>query len=160
MKIKVVDAKTYTALGGEIPPGVYTLESVESGTNAQNKAFHALLSEYWKSGAHSYQAKTFEDFRNQIKRSLGAGFESYVYAVIENGKAKILGAEKYQDIPEEVRKDPDLKQLVRGRLKSWSDYTKKERRQTMDALISEMRHVGVNTRKFQEILEGMDGLWK
>ena len=55
----------------------------------------------------------------------------------------------------EVRRDPELKNLARGRLKSWADYTKKERTETIDRLISEMHQAGVNSTKFSEILEGM-----
>jgi len=134
----------------------YTLEDAATGTTAQNKAFHALIGEYWKSGCHSYKADNFDDFRNQIKRALGAGFEAFVYAVILDGKPVILDAPTYQDIPPEVRRDPALKQLVRGRLKSWADYTKLERRETMDKLISEMMQAGVQTPKFYEILEGLE----
>lgn len=138
----------------------YILEDASCGTSAQNRAFHALIGEYWKSGQHSYDAKTFADFRNMIKRHHGAGFEAYVYAVIKNGKPQILDAKKYEDIPEEVRKDPMLKTMVRGRLKSWSDYTKKERRKTMDNLITEMIEAGVNTKKFTEIMQGMGAIFK
>jgi hypothetical protein len=160
MNVRIVDGSKYEPLGDSPAPGLYVLESLETGTNAQNRAFHALITEYWRSGCHSYPAKTFAEFRDMIKRSLGAGFESYVYAEIVDGKPRIQGAKKYEDIPESVRKDPDLKQLVRGRLKSWSDYTKKERRLTMDRLISEMHHVGVQTPAFMRILEGMEGLWR
>jgi len=135
----------------------YALEDAASGTTAQNKAFHALVSEYWRSGAHSYHAANFEDFRNQIKRHLGAGFEAFVYAEIDGGKPVIKDAPTYEDIPTAVRADPDLKHLVRGRLKSWSDYTKRERCDTLDRLIAEMQQVGVNTKKFMAILEGMEG---
>jgi len=160
VNVRIVDGSKYEPLGDSPAPGLYALESLETGTNAQNRAFHALITEYWRSGCHSYQATTFSDFRDMIKRGLGAGFESYVYAEIVDGKPRISLAKKYEDIPESVRKDPDLKSLVRGRLKSWSNYTKKERRLTMDRLISEMHQVGVQTPAFMRILEGMEGLWK
>jgi hypothetical protein len=134
----------------------YYLEDATSGTTAQNKAFHALITEYFKSGCSSYEAKSYDDFRNDIKRRLGAGFVAFVYAVIENGKPRILDAAKYTDIPLEVKNDPDMRQLIRGRLKSWTDYTKKERQATMDKLIAEMHQVGVTTKKFYQILEGME----
>lgn len=134
----------------------YLLEDATSGSNAQNRAFHALLTEYWRSGLHSYPAKSFEEFRNCIKRSLGAGFEAFVYAEIVNGKPVIKDAATYDEIPEHIRHDPDLKQLVRGRLKSWADYSKKERMETLDRLIAEMHEAGVKTKKFFEILEGME----
>ena len=127
----------------------YQLEDMAEGTGEQNRAFHALVGEYWKSGAHSYQAKTYEQFRDFIKRDLGAGFESYVYASPEGiKKAKTL-----EEIPDEYRRAP----YCLGKLKSWSKYTKKQRTETIDRLIAEMLQAGVNTRKFQEILQGMEG---
>ena len=125
----------------------YSLEDAAEGSLAQGKAFHALIQEYWKSGAHSYQCVTFDRFRDLIKRDLGAGFESYVYAD-ETGlhKAKTLA-----DIPESV---PVTHRM--GKLKSWADYTKKERREAIDRVIAEMMQAGVNSRKFTEILQGME----
>lgn len=158
-KIVVTEPGQYECLSLDQPePGLcYNLEDATEGTGAQNRAFHALVSCYWQSGAHSYQAKSFNDFRNQIKRSLGAGFEAFVYAEIVGGKPIIRDAATYAEIPEPVRRDPDLKQLVRGRLKSWADYSKRERIATIDRLVAEMIEAGVNTKKFHEILEGMSG---
>ncbi|HPB99956.1 MAG TPA: hypothetical protein PKW66_28810 [Polyangiaceae bacterium] len=144
----------------------YQLEDATSGTGAQNRAFHALLWEYYKTRLWSYQGSgynsgvTFDEFRNMIKRKLGAGFESFVYAEIVDGRPVIRDAKAYAEIPETVRRDPHLKELVRGRLKSWADYTKRERRTTMDALITEMIEVGVNTPHFREIMEGMEATFK
>jgi hypothetical protein len=135
---------------------VYNLEDAKHGTGAQNRAFHALIGEYWRSGQHSYTAKNFADFRNQIKRHLGAGFEAFVYATIDDGKPVIHDAATFDEIPAAVRHDPDLKKLVRGRLKSWADYRKKERIDTLNNLISEMLQAGVNTKKFYEIMHGME----
>jgi methionine salvage enolase-phosphatase E1 len=134
----------------------YNLEDAATGTDAQNRAFHALIGEYWKSGQHSYVAKNYDDFRNQIKRKLGAGFEAYVYVILENGQPIIRDAKLYDEIPAEVRADPEYRSLIRGRLKSWGDYTIKERRETMDKLISEMIQAGVNSAKFAEIMAGME----
>jgi hypothetical protein len=41
-------------------------------------------------------------------------------------------------------------------LKSWADYSKKERQMTIDNLISEMMQVGVSNKHFDEILRGME----
>ena len=157
MKIVVTAPGQFQSLSVEVPePGmVYELNNNEEGTDAQNRAFHALVQEYWRSGCHSYNATNIMEFRNMIKRHLGAGFEAFVYAVIENGKPVIRDAKTYEEIPEAVRIDPDLKKLVRGRLKSWSDYSKRERTETIDRLIAEMEETGVQTKKFYEILEGM-----
>lgn len=137
----------------------YEIEDISKGSGAQNKAFHALLLEYHKSGLHSYNGN-FKIFKDEIKKYLGEGFESYVYATIQNSKPRIKKATNYEDIPEYIRKDPDLKDMIMGRLKSWSDYTKKQRRETMDKLISEMRQSGVNSKKFEEIIGGMESVSK
>jgi hypothetical protein len=42
-----------------------------------------------------------------------------------------------------------------GRLKSWAAYTKKERKETIDRVISAMIQSGVQTKKFYEIMEGL-----
>jgi hypothetical protein len=49
---------------------------------------------------------------------------------------------------------------IMGKLKSWADYSKTERRETMDRLIAEMETAGVNTPKYREILAGMVDAWK
>ena len=140
----------------------YQLEDATSGTGAQNRAFHAILAEYYKTRLWSYQGSgynagaTFDEFRNLIKRKLGAGFESFVYAEIVDGRPVIRDAKAYADIPESVRSDPHLKELVRGRLKSFSDYTKHERIDIITRLITEMIEVGVNTKKFSVIMEGLE----
>ena len=124
----------------------YLLEDATTGTSAQNRAFHALVQEYWRSGAHSYNAQTFAQFRDVIKRDLGAGFESYIYASSEG----IKRVKTREEIP-----DGTPMRDILGKLKSWTDYTQKERRETMDRLIAEMETACVNTAKYREILAGM-----
>ena len=162
MKILILENTNYLVESKDKPiiGRHYSLEDSVSGTQAQNKAFHALITEYYKSGMHSYDKVDLKQFKKLIKKNLGAGFESYAYATISkiNGVYKPIMHDciKFYDIPIAVRLDPDYKQMIRGKLKSWSDYTKKERMKTMDNLISEMHQVGVNTKKFMEILEGME----
>ena len=144
----------------------YQLEDATSGTGAQNRAFHAILAEYYKTRLWSYQGSgynagaTFDEFRNLIKRKLGAGFESFVYAEIVDGRPVIRDAKTYAEIPETVRRDPHLKELVRGGRSAWAGSTKRERRDTVDRLIAEMIEVGVNTPHFREIMEGMEATFK
>jgi len=115
----------------------YNAEPAAEGTEKQNKAFHALLHEYWRSGCHSYNPRSYEDFRELIKLNLGAGIEEFCNFANADGTPCPEGRDDY-------------------RLKSWADYTKAERTSTIDNLISEMLQVGVNTRKFHEILDGME----
>lgn len=154
MRIVITGPGTYESITADVPdPGmVYQLEDATEGSGAQNRAWHALVSEYWRSGCHSYSAKSFDDFRNQIKRALGAGFERFIY--VTGDPPTIHDAAKLEDIPHGTPRN-----LIRGRLKSWSDYSKKERRESIDRLIAEMHEVGVQTKKFYSILEGMEG-WK
>lgn len=139
----------FIPVSGDLPEvgKKYQLEDVSEGTGEQNRAFHALCQEYWVSGLHSYPAKTFAEFREFIKRDLGAGFESYVYATPEGiKKAKTL-----EEVPEDFRNQ----KYCLGKLKSWSKYSKAQRIAAIDRLISEMIQAGVNSRKFGEILGGM-----
>jgi len=136
----------------------YYLEDAETGTNAQNKLFHALITEYWKSGLHpKYGGDDYSSFRDQIKRTLGEGFEKYVYAILDvtDGKAKIERVKTFEEIPEYIRLDPDMKEMIQGKLKSWSDYTAKQRKNCIDNLITDMDANGVNSKKYQEIMDGL-----
>lgn len=125
----------------------YQLDDIAEGSLAQGRAWHALAQEFWSSGAHSYNVKTFMEFRDCLKRDIGAGFESYIYAD-DTGIHKVKTLE---DIPETVDRAHKL-----GKLKSWAEYTKKERRDAIDRLISTMDQAGVNTRKYQEIIAGLN----
>ena len=129
---------------------IYTLEDAETGSGAQNRAWHALAQEYWRTGLHSYPSKTFAEFRDFLKRDLGAGFESFVYA-------SPVGVKKVAT-REEIPPEYNNSKYAMGRLLSWSDYTLRQRRETIDRLIAEMVQAGVNTPKFAEIIAGMEGM--
>lgn len=148
--------------GEELEPGrYYNVEPAFDGTSAQNRAFHALLSEYWRSGCHSYAAGSFDQFKDFIKRDLGAGFDSYVCIIRREHGYSWAEYKSREEIDQDiVARDSDGRPMIRGKLKSWSDYTKSQRRNTIDNLIAEMHQAGVNTKKFHEILQGMEGLWK
>ena len=53
------------------------------GTDAQNRAFHSLLGEFWASGLSSYES--YEDMRDTIKLRI-AGADEYIY--IDGGKIR------------------------------------------------------------------------
>ena len=108
------------------------------------------------SGCHSYDAKNFDHFRNFIKRDLGAGFERYRYVVESENGLEWGSCNTYSDIPKNVACDKYESPLAAGILKSWSDYTKKERKETIDRLINTMHQAGVQTNRFYEILKGME----
>jgi len=136
MKILITAANQFT--GASLKIGCYySVEPFDdSGTSEQNRAFHALISEYWRSGTHSYNAKNFQHFRELIKLYLGAGAEKYFSLVDSEGK------------PTEPK--------VSWRVKSWANYSKKERTETIDRLIAEMVQAGADSKKFHEIIDGME----
>lgn len=162
MKVLILENDQYACTSKELPEvGVeYYLEDATKGTEAQNRAFHALVREYWLSGLASYEDKSLLEFRDYIKRDLGAGFESYIYADILELPVMLKKVKKYDSIPKDIRdenrKNPD-RPIISGKLKSWSHYTKKERKNTITNLVHEMISAGVASKKFDEILEGIGG---
>ena len=140
---ELIEGRYYDAIEADLP------------TEKQNRAFHALLQEYWVSGVHSYNAENFKRFRDFIKRDLGAGFERYRYVEETESGLRWRASRTRQAIPKTVARDADGNPLIGGVLKSWGDYTKKERTETIDRLINTMIQSGVNSRKFDEIIEGM-----
>ena len=136
MKFLVTSPGTFSGCTLEVGK-YYNAEPAAEGTDAQNKTWHALLQEYWLSGCHSYKARSFEHFRALIKLYLGAGMEKFCNLVNADGS-------------------PCPQGRIDCRLKSWADYTKKERKESIDRLIAEMIQVGVKTRKFNEILEQLE----
>ena len=136
MRILVTGPNSFT--GDDLVVGEeFDCVPAEDGSDRQNRAWHALLQEYWASGCHSYKARNFLHFREIIKTYLGAGKEKYYSLFDEAGN---------------VLDEP----VIRWRVKSWARYTKKERKQAIDNLISEMIQAGVTTKKFDEILQGME----
>jgi hypothetical protein len=138
-----------------VPGKHYEIDRADTPTARQNRAFHALVQEFYASGAHSYNVSGFAEFRNCIKRDFGAGFASYKYVEETPFGLRWAECEKPGDIPETAARDKNGARLVAGKLKSWADYTKKERTETIGRLISAMTQAGVNSRKFDEILAGM-----
>ena len=108
------------------------------GTDAQNRAFHSLLGEFWSSGLSSYDS--FEDMRDTIKLRI-AGADEYIF--ILDGKVKhaktldeVVG--RYAEVP-----------------KSWTDFTRDERKEAIDMVIKEANLAGINSKKWDEIITGM-----
>jgi hypothetical protein len=155
MRILCTGPGTFT--GDELTEGRY-YEAVEADTptEKQNRAFHALLQEFWSSGAHSYNAKNFEQFKDFVKRDLGAGFERYRYVEETGDGLRWNSCRASQGVPETAARGANGVPLIAGVLKSWAKYTKKERKETIDRLINTMHQAGVQTNRFYEILTGME----
>ena len=165
MKIKITELSdtigTFVVEGKETPVvgALYELEDWDDPTAKQGRTFEALVGEYWRSNAWSYPSSgyrpglTLFEFRNQIKVKLGPGFEKVIYINRDTGFWEECA--KPSDLPDYIKNSPDKAKLAYGRLKSRSDWTKKELRNTIDNIVTEGNQVGVNTKKWNEILEGM-----
>ena len=108
------------------------------GTDAQNRAFHALLGEFWVSGLSSYES--YEDLKDSIKLKV-AGPDEFIF--IKDGKVRrsktLEGVEgRYAEVP-----------------KSWADFTRDERKEAIDWVIKEANLAGINSKKWDEIIKGM-----
>ena len=115
----------------------YTLEDATSHTDAQRKAVHALIQEWFKSGLWSYDTLDFAEFRNYVKRDYGVGF-------IKVSRKSLGIKNSHLYLPDEIEV-----------LKSFSLYTKKEVQSFCDNIINAMIHAGVDTKKFHQIIDGM-----
>lgn len=158
MKILILPGEKYQPCSTDKPKDGfwYNLEPAEEHTDSQHKTAEALITEYWKSGIHpKYGGDEYSTFRDKMKRDLGAGFASYIYADIVNKKPKIFDVKSVEEIPEHIRLDPDMKSMIRGKLKSLTRYTKKELANFIDNLLNDMVAAGCNSKKFQEICQGL-----
>lgn len=110
------------------------------GSEEQNRAWHSLIREYWLSGCSSYQS--YEDMRDSLKLKVG-GAKEYIYLTDKQHTVKSIDeipkGNKYVEIP-----------------KSWTDFTRDERKEMIDFTIREMIEAGVNSKKFDEIILGME----
>ena len=109
------------------------------GTDQQNRAFHALLGEYWKSGLSSYES--YDDMKDTIKLRI-AGADEYIF--IDNGKVR--HAKSLEEVKGRYAEVP----------KSWADFTLEQRRDAIDEVIREATVAGINSKKWGEILQGME----
>jgi len=111
----------------------------QPGSEEQNRAWHSLIQEYWKSGCGSYDS--FEDLRDQLKLRI-CGAKEYIYLTDRQHTVT-----RIDDIP------PSVPYIAVP--KSWRDFDKSDRKDMIDTTIQEMMEAGVNTRKFEQILMGL-----
>jgi hypothetical protein len=122
----------------------YYLEDATTGSLAQGRLFHLLIKEWDVSGCCPWSSLDLKAIKDQVKLHYGQGFESYLYW---NGE-KIVKVSVFEDIPKDIR---DNRNRCFGKLKSWADYTMKQRRDCIDTLILKMIESGVNSPRFNEI---------
>jgi len=126
------NAGGYITLTAELPK--------KHGTDEQNRTLHALVGEYWRSGCSS--DASFDDIKTRIKLE-SAGALYYIYLTDKQHVTPTL-----EDIPKGAR----YVEIP----KSWIDFTREERTLAIELLINEMIESGVNTKKFDEIMGGIE----
>ena len=159
IKILITGPGTFTTKSRDLPVEgqEYILENALDGSSAQNKATHALIQEYFKSGCYSDNANTWLELKEFLKRRIGEGFETFLYFDKDDVASGLQESKLYLDIPEHIRKSKNRTSFIKGKLKSWSEYTQKQRREFIDNLLAEMGTAQVQTPKFYEIIAGMEG---
>lgn len=143
--------------GAELKTGCYyNAEPAAEGTEAQNRLFHKLLQIFMVSNRHSYNAKTFQEFKDMVKKDYGAGFKSYVY--IQDTKSGLFKGrvKNIADVPENIAIDKYGNKMLWGELLSWSKYSKKQRMDTINNVISVMHQLDIKTKEFYEILDQLE----
>lgn len=117
-------AKYSEKWGGRV--GISLSAPIAKGTEAQNRAMHALLAAYYKTNQHSEEDCSLEYFKTKKKIDYGV-FNIHVV---------------------------DGKEVLN--LVSWADYTKDERTKFISGLMSEiMQTVQPLTAELEEIIIGM-----
>jgi hypothetical protein len=155
--MRILATSDYEYSGDKLDVGhYYHVEEDDAGSLSQNSLFHALVDLYFVSGLYSYPAKTKEDLKIEIKKHLGAGYEFYIYVEqtwkgLRNGQVK-----RREDVPKNLAIDVNGEEIVLGVLKSWSDYSRKERTNCIDLLIAEMKTAGVSSKKFFQLLDTLE----
>lgn len=134
---------------------VYSLERADTQTAQQRKAWHALVQELFKSGLLSYDTLDFKRFRDLIKKDYGAGFCRYKWV---DDNYCINESVDVEDIPEHVLQAQADGQhgRINGVLKSFTDYTLPEVKDSIDKLLALCLEVGLNSKKYFEIVDGME----
>jgi hypothetical protein len=148
-------AQTF-AKGGIKPFVVCFMSPDEYKTRKQNKTFWALIDCFWESGCSSFYSKIeMEEYYYRIanlitikiKKRLLLSTRQKLYSLIESSN-KFYKSETKQ-----------IYKLLKGEYEkhqSWSRVKKDKARLTIDTLMHDMDEAGVSTKKYEEILAGME----
>lgn len=125
----------------------YQLEPADDYSTSQRKTFEALITCFFVSGCYTYDVKTREELRAEIKKEYGEGYEwAYPKECGEIGFVK-----ERENAPLFCQQHG----LCFKVLKSTTRYTKKGFTDLLNNLIALMDTCGVQTKKYYEILDGM-----
>ena len=146
---------------------LYTLEDATFGTAAQNRAFHSLLDAFytWMEKTDQFQfddnGRIFDfrtpsqhDFREFFKYKYGAGFTHIEYV---DGSFCMNRVKDLSEVPAIVLDDFNNgnRGRIKGVLKSWTSYTKRERKAAIDSLFNIIKAVSCHDKRVNKIMKGM-----
>ena len=134
---------------------IEVLDEKQYKSKNQNSLFHSLLMCFWDSKLSSFES--YEDLRNHYKRVAHLCDVKWENRLKDTTKTILWKAIQLLPLPpEEVA---EITELLRGRTitwRSWADCSKDMARIALDQLINDMTFAGVNSKKFQEIMRGLD----
>lgn len=129
------------------------MDENELKSTKQRKAVHSLMFELWKSGATSFDS--YENLRDHFKSS--CGLISYDKNFLNNEMQQIQ-LKVYKMLPTQNLKDQHKRTILQGQkiVRSYSDATKEEASLMLTEVINYCYKVELNTKKFQDIMIGLD----
>jgi hypothetical protein len=145
----------------------YELEDATTGTGAQNRAFHSLLNAFffWMQRTGNFQFEdggivydlavpSVGDFREYFKFKYGEGASHYQYV---SESFQMVKVKTMDEIPQYAVDDFNAgnKGRVKAVIKSWTDYTLKQRKKAIDQLFMLIFASGCDDKKVHEIMNGM-----
>lgn len=149
------DSGQFNLLYGTLEVGKnYILYDADNHTAQQRKTAHKLISIWFKSGLWNYDTLDYAEFRDHLKKDYGEGFDRYQYA---DDNYNIIRVKDIAEIPEYILNDlQDHPLRVKGVLKSFTRYTKKQVMEFIDNLINAMISAGVNSKEFSDLMGGLN----
>lgn len=158
MKILILENSQYLTESKDVPitGRRYVLEDAETYTGQQRKTWHAFVGEWFRAGQYPVDTIDYNYFRDWCKLKYGEGFGHYEYTDWEYNMVRVKSVDEIpSDIVEWYNDHPGSKR-IKGILKSFTGYTKKQVINSTDKIINAMVEYGADTEKYYQILEGME----
>ena len=135
-----------------IPGHKYYLEDASEYTPPMRRLWESLVDIAFKSGLFSYDTMDISEFREHFKLDYGEGFSRLKYV---NDKNQMVEVKHRDDIPDYVALDfaNGNRERIQGIIKSSTAYTKKQFTRMIDNTIDAMHNVGVDSKKFADIID-------
>ena len=97
----------------------------------------------------------FYEVKMMFKQKYGAGADHYEFV---NEIFAMISVKTKEEIPDYAWQSftAGNRGRIKQVLKSWSRYTKKQRTKLIDTTIDIMKHISVDSKKFTEILDGLE----